>query len=364
MEPTFAEITSETVTAELRAQLDAAVAAIPPAHRHDPSRDEVFESKDAAFVRLQDWAFTKGFAIAIESSKTKNGQVNRLYLDCVHHKKNTKNSRKLEEVDRRRLQTKTQANGCLFSLVAKHEEGIGWTIRPKNLHHNHAPSPDPFQYKQHQEKRPGDAVAVALASTHRKILSYQQSAAVLKQDGLELKKKRYWNLRRKEGKGTLTRQEELEYILQMLEDEGVHVRVRDEYLLDSSGERTVRVIKDLFWMSAEQIKLARRFVSGFMYETDATFNTNRLKLPLSVMVGIDNCGRTFPAAYCYITSESAASFKFVADQLSDLAFYDCPEAAVVVGDFSKGLGAAMAAKAAVDLGLTEIIEEPLVCPPD
>lgn len=114
-------------------------------------------------------------------------------------------------------------------------------------------------------------------------------------------------------------------------------------------------------MSAEQIKMSRRFVSGFMYETDATFNTNRLKLPLSVIVGIDNRGKTFLVAYCYITSESAASFKFVADQLSDLVFYDCPEAAVVVRDFLKGLAAAMAAKAAVDLSLTELIEEPLVC---
>jgi len=117
-------------------------------------------------------------------------------------------------------------------------------------------------------------------------------------------------------------------------------------------------------MTAEQIKLARRFVSGFMYETDATFNTNRLKLLLSVIVGIDNCGKTFLMGYCYITLELAASFKFVADQLSDLAFYDCPEAAVVVGDFSKGLGAVVAAKAAVNLGLTEIIDEPLICPAD
>ena len=66
-------------------------------------------------------------------------------------------------------------------------------------------------------------------------------------------------------------------------------------------------------MTAEQIKLARRFVSGFMYEIDATFNTNHLKLPLSVMVGINNRGKTFPIVYCYITLESAASFKFVAD---------------------------------------------------
>jgi hypothetical protein len=219
---------------------------IPPAHRCNPSRDEVFESKEAAFVRLQDWTFTKGFAIVKESAKTKNGQVNRLCLDCVHHRKNTKNSRKLKEVDRKRLQTKTQAGGCLFSLVVKYEEETGWTIRPKSLHHNHAPSPDPFQYTQHQERKPGDVAAIALASTHRGILSYQQSAAVLEQEGLELKKKRYWNLRRKEGKGTLTRQEELEYILQMLGDDGVHIRVCDEYVLDSAGEREVRVIKDLF----------------------------------------------------------------------------------------------------------------------
>ena len=115
-------------------------------------------------------------------------------------------------------------------------------------------------------------------------------------------------------------------------------------------------------MSLEQIKMARRFVSSFMYKTDATFNTNSLKLLLSVIVGIDKCRKTFPAAYCYITLESAASFKFVVDQLSDLAFYDCPKAAVIVGDFAKGLGAACAAKAAVDLSLTEITEEPLVCP--
>ena len=46
-----------------------------------------------------------------------------------------------------------------------------------------------------------------------------------------------------------------------------------------------------------------------MYEIDATFNTNSLRMPLSVMVGINNIGKTFPMAFCYITSESAISFK-------------------------------------------------------
>ena len=135
MEPIFTSPASETVTAELRAQLDAAVATIPPAHRLNPVEQERFESNDAAFVRLQNWAFTKGFALVKESAKTKNGQVIHVYLDCVHHKKATKNSCKLKEEERKRVQTRThEANDCKFSLVISFEKQLGcWKIRSKNL---------------------------------------------------------------------------------------------------------------------------------------------------------------------------------------------------------------------------------------
>jgi hypothetical protein len=94
-----------------------------------------------------------------------------------------------------------------------------------------------------------------------------------------------------------------------------------------------------------------------MYEIDITFNTNVLKLPLSVVVGIDNTGGTLPAVFCYITSESAASLKWIIEQLIDLAFLDCPEPTLITGDFSKGLGAAVAEKATIDLeGIAPIDE--------
>jgi len=114
-------------------------------------------------------------------------------------------------------------------------------------------------------------------------------------------------------------------------------------------------------MSAKQIKMLKRFISCFIYKTDATFNTNRLKLPLNIIVSINNCSKTFLVAYYYITLEAAASFKFVANQLSNLVFYNCLEAAVVIKDFLKGLIAAIAAKAAVNLSLIEVIKELLVC---
>ena len=92
MEPTFTETASETMTAELAAQLAAAAAALPPAHRRNPEEREPTELREAVFVRLQDWAFTKGFALVKESAKTNNGQVVQQYLDCVHYKKGTRNT--------------------------------------------------------------------------------------------------------------------------------------------------------------------------------------------------------------------------------------------------------------------------------
>jgi hypothetical protein len=116
MEPIFAEPAGDTVTAELRVQLDAAVAALPPAHRLNPTENEPTDSRDAALARLQDWAFTKGFALVTESAKTHKGRVVRVYLECVHHKKETKNCRKFTEEEWQRVQTKSQSNGCKFSI--------------------------------------------------------------------------------------------------------------------------------------------------------------------------------------------------------------------------------------------------------
>jgi MULE transposase domain len=84
-------------------------------------------------------------------------------------------------------------------------------------------------------------------------------------------------------------------------------------------------------------------VSDFLCKTDAAFNTNKFCLPLSVMVGIINTGKTFLLAYCYITSESAKSFDFVGGELTKCVFYNCPEAAVICADFTKGLGASIVA---------------------
>lgn len=118
----------------------------------------------------------------------------------------------------------------------------------------------------------------------------------------------------------------------------------EKYLVEKNLPKR-RVVEHFFFCNEEQIRLARRFVSGFLLETDATFNTNQLNLPLSILVGVTNTMRTFTVAYCYITSESAESFLFLFECLKDLIFHDkCPGPGVILGDFAAGLAAAMLKK--------------------
>jgi hypothetical protein len=71
------------------------------------------------------------------------------------------------------------------------------------------------------------------------------------------------------------------------------------------------------------------------------------------MVDITKTGKTFPMTYCYITSESAKSFDFVSGELTKYIFYDCPKAADICTDFTKGLGATIAAKALHENGVED-----------
>jgi hypothetical protein len=71
------------------------------------------------------------------------------------------------------------------------------------------------------------------------------------------------------------------------------------------------------------------------------------------MVGITNTKKTFPLAFCYITSKSAKSFNFVGGELTKYVFYNCLKAAVICADFTKGLRASIIARALRKAGVED-----------
>ena len=182
---------TNTVTPKLANQIEAAVAAIPPAYRQAPTEGELVESKEAAFVQLQDWAFTQGFVLAIES-----GRKDRVLYQCTYYKNKTRNTCRLTEAEYVRVETKVQYTGCKFSLYISKKKKLGdrWAIGSTCLEYNYIPNPDLFQYTSYISKRPGYAQAIKAASSYCGTISYTVSVEILAKTGLEIGQQKYYNL--------------------------------------------------------------------------------------------------------------------------------------------------------------------------
>ena len=228
---------------------------------------------------------------------------------------------------------------CKYRLRLRLREGR-WQLVVSNDQHSHELAIDPFSLRQHQWRDPGRLNALSQAQSLRAAgIKYRQALRALNIQGLRLSKDDYYNLSRSEG--AHTEEEARQFALGVLKEQGFHVRCFEKNILEGNQVQR-RVIEHFFFCNSEQIRLARRFLSHFVVETDATFNTNRLNMPLSVLLGITNTGLSFPAAYCYISSESRESFLFMFACMQELMFYDkCPGPYVILGDFAAGLGAAM-----------------------
>ena len=348
---THSSNTNNSVTPELAAPIDKALAALPRAHLKELANGEIFQSRDEALKRLQDWAITQGFVVFTESCRPE-----RVVFRCIYRKlkKKLQNTRTTCLEDRERPGKKKINGGCLWKVYISKRKATGklWVFGWSNCKHNHPLNPNSFFYP-HHDKQPYLPLSTTRAIMEG-VASYTGSSQTLSNEGLP--RPSATNLDGKNQK-SLTKQEEISQILHHLKKYDFNVQVRYEHDILGQG-----VAKDIFFICPEQIELGRQFVSGFVYQTDATFSTEGGRLPLSSMIGVTNTGQSFPFAYCYITRESAVSFEFVARELTKYVFNGCPEAEVIIADFTQGLGAAIAAKARMEStehsqmsGITEVL---------
>ena len=143
-----------------------------------------------------------------------------------------------------------------------------------------------------------------------------------------------------------TPEQEVQYALKTFETHGVHVHIREKYLVEAdTGYRQEIQFFFFFFCNRAQILFVRRFASQFIVITDATFTTNANELLLSVIVCVTNTLRSSPIAYCFIALGSADAFVFINECMRELFLHDaCRGSAVILGDFAAGLTAAMVAK--------------------
>ncbi len=119
--------------------------------------------------------------------------------------------------------------------------------------------------------------------------------------------------------------------------ERFHIFYSEKYVVEHNIRQN-RVIRPFFFCIPEQIQIVRQLASGFVIETDATFNTNGLQMSLSGLIGITNTMSLFLGIHYFISSESTSALVLINKCLKDLVFFDdCPRQSVTLRDFSPSL---------------------------
>lgn len=134
---------------------------IPDTHFSPPSIEETFLDSAIAKNRVQDYAFSQGFAV-ITLTHDKTRQI--LVLACTQHGSHTKNWRKTPTEERKQINMKVSANDCPFRLrIIKKTDDHVWRISRLDIQHNHGMNPDPFQFNEHRNRDPDRETAISHA---------------------------------------------------------------------------------------------------------------------------------------------------------------------------------------------------------
>lgn len=151
-------------------------------------------------------------------------------------------------------------------------------------------NPDPFQFNEHKDRDPDREIAISHAIGLRAAgIKYKQAQQVLLTHHVWLPAKAYWMLIRT---NKLFPEDKIQMTLDTLEGKGFHIRCLKKYLVDDNIQRR-QVVEAFLFCSPKQIEMRRRFVSSIVVQTNATFNTNELNMPLSILVGITNTMSSF-----------------------------------------------------------------------
>jgi hypothetical protein len=329
-----------------------------PASWHDhPFVGELFDSTDHCYTRLQAFAFLSGFAIVKGKG---NGGPNdlRARYKCIHHGKETTNWRGLEDSvekdehgniisQRKRQGTFVKKQDCEWAMwvsykpVYRGSEEKAWQLGISYQVHSHPLVFNPLSYAVHNQSTPQFQQAIMIALPHRSaMLAWSASNRILDQLGLGISRRQYYNLLRHQK--MIRSDNSFKGLLAALDEAGFEFRSRLVPQEPINGVPQPDVMEQIFFLHEFQRRWAQRFVAGFALIIDGTFNTNRLRMPLIICVGITNTGRTFPIAISFAMSESKVAYAFIFACLIAMVFTNgVIPPGVVIGDQSGGLIAAM-----------------------
>jgi hypothetical protein len=279
---------------------------------------------------IQQYAKQQGFATGTTTSNNNSG---KLALACVHHGKyrrwrstngnqeqanDNEEANSDDDVEKTRKPTKertckTGRIGCPVNFYFYRGRGdhSNYRLTSMKLEHNHPMASAPTTYHVHrklddqQAERVWEMVCAKVAPRAIVDVMTTNGANMIAKDVPNLIQTRFTGL-------DSTMCKDMGGLINHLKDEGYEVR----WLKDCNNHAL-----GFFFTHERCIQLARRFNEVVIL--DATYKTNKFRLPFINMVGVNNVGcdnktlANFGIAGAWVAKEDEASYIWVMEQLSN-----------------------------------------------
>ncbi|RKK07652.1 hypothetical protein BFJ66_g17655 [Fusarium oxysporum f. sp. cepae] len=270
--------------------------------------EATYPSRESLLAAINDWAKPRGYAFVIRrTNRTANGR-SLMHFSC------DRGGGKYKPIPdaKRKRKSVTQRTGCEFSVIGKESLcRTQWSLRHR---------PDPSHSRHNHEPTTGNGVA---HTTHRKLAD---------EDILMVKKLTYAGVSQRQIKTFLLQNSEALFIdsdlsncisraKQDLANGKSHMVALLQHL-DSQGFWSHHIIdkdyrmQSIIFAHPESIEFTRSYPEILI--VDCTYKTNKFKMPLLDMVGVDASGNTFCIAFAYLSGEEEDDFTWAFQQLRTL----------------------------------------------
>lgn len=215
-------------------------------------------------------------------------------------------------------QTSTRITGCQFSINAKQDpDGTQWHVkhRPGTQFavHNHEPSPHISAHPSLRALSASDEATISdltqASIAPRDIRTYlrqnSSSGGVATQQDI-------YNCIAKSKRALCEGQSTIQALANELDSQGFWSRIQ----LDQAR----RVTAVLF---AHPESLAYLQAYPELLILDCTYKTNKYKMPLLDMIGVDACQRSFCIAFAFLSGEAEEDFIWALDRLRSMSHGTC-----------------------------------------
>jgi hypothetical protein len=258
----------------------------------------------------------EGFAVV--QGRVWKDQTPRWQFLCKQHGTKTANKRNLEArkgkdedsnvVTNRQRDTIIKAKkDCYFEYnlsykpVSRDSSEKQYIRTLKYLAHTYRINLNPFSFKVHETSTVEYQALVQQARKYRAgKLSYSESQQLLEQEKLDMtvSRKTYYNLLRKKLCNN-SNPDTITGLLKVLYEIDFICRTRIKDKLDAKDNIISYKFIQIVFLYKEAIRFSQRYISGKVLIVDGTYNTNKLRMPLLVGIGITNLSKTFPLTLNY-----------------------------------------------------------------